>query len=177
MPQGNGTWITDLRIRGSRLLAFLIIEREAISKVEITGTDSETKSQVVDAYVVKDTFVHDVAVESKERYMLCVGTLTLSHEDSQPLKSKGQKQIIGMSSSFMPANPLIFVSTSLQPGAKGSWEVRLIQAFTSLVSSYQYSSRVPNLHDVREITISRDNILVSYDKEVRHILLPRFNAL
>ena len=50
---------------------------------------------VLDQYHFDRMILHDVAVTHDRLRMLCVGTLTSSHEGLLPSKSRAEKQIIG----------------------------------------------------------------------------------
>ena len=69
-------------------LAFLSVESSVVTQLNMNGV-------VLDQYHFDRMILHDVAVTHDRLRMLCVGTLTSSHEGLQPSKSRAEKQIIG----------------------------------------------------------------------------------
>lgn len=120
--------------------------------------------------------LHDVAVTPDNKRMLCVGTLTASQDGLQPKKSRAEKQIIGqclislrrvLLHSFSP-------SDSVQPGEVRDRKVSYMIVALRSARSHVCASRVPVLHEVRDITMARtgDVALVSYENKVRTISIP-----
>ena len=55
---------------------------------------------MLDTYHFDRMVLHDIAVTQDCQRMLCVGTLMASRDGLHPSKSRAEKQIIGMSTSY-----------------------------------------------------------------------------
>lgn len=112
--------------------------------------------------------IHDVAVTEGNVRLVCVGTLTASADGLHPSKCRAEKQIIGerclYSGSGGNSEPL---PRSVQHGKNGDREVRLIN-FDTTAATNTSRSRVPVLHEVRDITLAKKGevALVSYEYKV-----------
>ena len=90
MPDGEGTFKIPCKQEKNAdgLLAFLSVESSVVTQLNLNGV-------VLDQYHFDRMILHDVAVTHDRLRMLCVGTLTSSHEGLLPSKSRAEKQIIG----------------------------------------------------------------------------------
>lgn len=127
--------------------------------------------------------IHDVAVTSNSARMLCVGTLTASSEGLKPSKSRAEKQIIGereepffflfpfshtwVSKRRIVRYKLYQSSIWIKKKSNGKF-CKPFSIYQDKKNLFLFRSRVPVLHDVRDITLStKDQVaLVSYENKV-----------
>lgn len=123
--------------------------------------------------------LHDVAVTNDCQRMLCVGTLTASSDGLQPKKCRAEKQILGERHRCRIPN-VIDSGIILKYIISTKWKLKSEVSHHALVAyDLSFHSRVPVLHDVRDITMARHDgvALVSYENKVQHRLSTYFSVL
>ena len=142
-------------------LGFLSVEGSDVTKLDLTGN-------VLAMYHFERLIIHDVAVTQDQARMVCVGTLTASMDGLHPSKCRAEKQIIGRSQ-----RRYVAMAVTEQENVVYNMETEKIEKYADsmLIGSVRTNlngSRVPVLHEVRDITLARNDqvALVSYENKV-----------